>query len=129
VRIRRRLVHRLRPTLHQRLESRKKAGQTPKLRRNSKRWYRRLTTLNIDSAGLFAIDKLDCVLRQGIKVEREAERSRLSIKEVLEQKRLNDATGALVKEFFASIPPEKLAGEISRMFHEFDTDGSGGLDQ
>ena len=79
--------------------------------------------------GLFAIDKLDCVLRQGIKVEREAERSRLSIKQVLEQRRLNDATGALVKEFFASIPPEKLTGEISRIFHEFDTDDSGGLDQ
>lgn len=40
---------------------------------------------------------------QGIRVERESERAKLSIKEVLEQKRINDATGSLVKEHFANV--------------------------
>ena len=36
-------------------------------------------------------------------MEREGERAKLSIKQVLEQKRINDATGALVKELFANV--------------------------
>lgn len=62
-------------------------------------------------------------------MEREYQRAKLSIKEVLEQKRLNDATGALIKELFSACTPETLSSKISQIFQEFDTDDSGGLDR
>ena len=49
----------------------------------------------------------DCV-GQGIKVQHESDRAKMTIKQVLEQRRLNDATGALVKEFFSSVSPEEV---------------------
>ena len=69
------------------------------------------------------------MLWQGIRVERESDRAKMSIKEVLEQKRVNDATGAMVKEFFSSVSPEELSDKIVEMFVELDTDQSGGLDR
>ena len=53
----------------------------------------------------------------------------MTIKQVLEQRRLNDATGALVKEFFSSVSPAELQDKIAEIFHEFDTDHNGGLDR
>ena len=70
----------------------------------------------------------DCV-GQGIKVQHESDRAKMTIKQVLEQRRLNDATGALVKEFFSSVSPAELQDKIAEIFHEFDTDHNGGLDR
>ena len=66
---------------------------------------------------------------QGIRVNQEGERAKMSIKQVLEQRRINDATGALVKELFSNCTPETLDDKIEQIFREFDTDNSGGLDR
>jgi Ca2+-binding EF-hand superfamily protein len=66
---------------------------------------------------------------QGIRIDKEGQRAKTSIKEVLEQRRLNIATGALVNELFSKCTPETLSNKISECFREFDRDNSGGLDR
>jgi hypothetical protein len=66
---------------------------------------------------------------QGIRLDREGQRAKTSIKEVLEQRRINMATGALVNELFSNCTPETLSKKIRECFREFDRDNSGGLDR
>ena len=65
---------------------------------------------------------------QGIRLEKESDRAKCCIKQALEQRRLNDATGMLVHGLFSSVSPANLSGRISEIFRDLDTDNSGGLD-
>ena len=65
---------------------------------------------------------------QGMRLEKESDRAKCCIKQALEHRRLNDATGMLVHGLFSSVSPANLSGRISEIFRDLDTDNSGGLD-